>query len=368
MTTPQSTHGVVTDCMTLTRYLLEEQRKFPEATGDLTQLMSHVLTAVKAVASAVRRAGLSSLYGMEGSSNVQGEDQKKLDVVANDLFINMLRSSYKVAMMVSEENDTVISGDPSDSSTQHSQVIEIAPELQGKYVVCFDPLDGSSNIDCLVSIGSIFSIYRKMTKGPATTADALQPGNQIVAAGYSIYGSATALVLATRGGSVNSFMLDPAIGEFILTHRDLKVKPRGKIYAINEGNERDLDEAVKEFIHSKKYPEPGPDGKRKPSYSARYVGSMVADIHRTLLYGGIFLYPPTQAAPDGKLRLLYECNPMAFIIESAGGLATTGRMPVLDLMPTKIHQRAPIFLGSRDDVQEIIDLYKKYDAKTAPAK
>ncbi|XP_074651752.1 fructose-1,6-bisphosphatase 1-like isoform X2 [Tubulanus polymorphus] len=331
--------GFDTDCMTLTRYVLAEQRKFPHATGDLTQLLNAIMTAVKSVSSAVRKAGIAALFGISGDTNVQGEEVKKLDVLANDLFINMLKASFTVCLMVSEENETII---------------EVETERQGKYIVCFDPLDGSSNIDCLVSIGSIFAIYRKNTDGPPGLNDALQPGKNIVAAGYALYGSATMLVLST-GNGVNGFMLDPSIGEFILTNNDMQVKPRGKIYSLNEGYAATWDPAVKEYVKSKKEPKTG-----KP-YGARYIGSMVADVHRTLMYGGIFMYPPTKDAPKGKLRLMYECNPMAYIMEQAGGCATTGHKRILDVIPESIHQRVPIFLGSKDDVEDVKQLYEKHN-------
>jgi len=330
--------GIDTDCMTLTRFLLAEQRKHPSASGDLTQLMNAISTAVKAISTAVRKAGISQLHGISGNTNVQGEEVKKLDVLSNDLFINMLRSSYTTCLMVSEENDNVI---------------KVESEKEGKYVVCFDPLDGSSNIDCLVSIGTIFAIYKKDTDGVASEKDALKAGRQIVAAGYALYGSATMVVLST-GNGVNGFMLDPSIGEFILTDRNMRIKPRGKIYSINEGYEKFWPAPVKEYIKSKKYPETG-----KP-YGARYIGSMVADVHRTLKYGGIFGYPATSENPKGKLRLLYECNPMAFIMEQAGGKATTGTEDILDIVPERIHQRVPVFLGSKEDVEDVIECFKKY--------
>jgi fructose-1,6-bisphosphatase I len=270
---------------------------------------------------------------------VQGEEVKKLDVLSNELMINMIESSFTGALLVSEEND---------------DVIEIEPSKQGKYIVAFDPLDGSSNIDCLVSIGTIFAIYRKTTDGPPTVKDALQPGRQLVAAGYALYGSATMIVLCT-GASVNGFTLDPALGEFLLTHPNIRIKPRGKIFSVNEGYSRHWDKATIEYVNSKKNP---PDG--KAPYGARYVGSMVADVHRTLIYGGIFMYPATSEAPKGKLRLLYECNPLSFIIEKAGGMATTGRAPILDIQPESIHQRTPIVLGSKEDVLEYMDYVKKY--------
>jgi len=328
--------------MTLTRYVLAQQRKFaPEATGDLTLLLSTIQSAVKAISSAVRKAGLAKLYGMAGDTNIQGEEVKKLDVLSNDLFINLLKDSFTTCLLVSEENE---------------KIIEVETERQGKYIVCFDPLDGSSNIDCLVSIGSIFGVYKKVSTGAPDLTDALQPGRSLIVAGYALYGSATALVLSTgQGHGVNGFMLDPAIGEFILTDPNMQVPSRGKIYSINEGYATTWDPAVKEYVESKKNPAKG-----KP-YGARYVGSMVADVHRTLKYGGIFMYPVTTDAPKGKLRLLYECNPMSFIMEEAGGAATSGKIPILDIIPKVIHERSPIFLGSKDDVQDILNIIAKHN-------
>nr|CAD7423530.1 unnamed protein product [Timema monikensis] len=328
------------DCMTLTRFVLAEQRKIPSATGDLTQLLNSIQTAVKAVSSAVRKAGIANLYGIAGTTNVQGEVVKKLDILANELFINMLTSSYTTCLLISEENETVI---------------EVETEKQGKYIVCFDPLDGSSNIDCLVSIGSIFAIYRRQNLDtPPGLSEALQPGNQLVAAGYGLYGSATMLVLSI-GGGVNGFTLDPSIGEFVLTEANMKIPSRGKIYSINEGYTHLWDDAVKEYVNNKKNPKVG-----KP-YGARYVGSMVADVHRTLKYGGIFMYPATKDSPKGKLRLLYECNPMAYILTQAGGLAYNGNIPILDVVPETIHQRAPIFLGSKEDVEDVLAVIRKHN-------
>uniref|UniRef100_A0A1B6MN23 Fructose-1,6-bisphosphatase isozyme 2 n=1 Tax=Graphocephala atropunctata TaxID=36148 RepID=A0A1B6MN23_9HEMI len=329
--------GFDSNCMTLTRFVLAEQQKYPEACGDLTQLLVSIQTAVKAVSSAVRKAGIAKLYGIAGSTNVQGEEVKKLDVLSNELFINMLAASFTTCVLVSEENDQAI-------------IVEV--EKQGKYIVCFDPLDGSSNIDCLVSIGSIFSIYRRPAGSkPVTEQDALQPGNQLVAAGYALYGSATMMVLAIgKGSGVNGFMLDPAIGEFVLTDPNIKLPAKGKIYSINEGYSYQWHPAIKQYVDRKKDPNFG-----KP-YAARYVGSMVADVHRTLKYGGIFMYPATKDSPQGKLRLLYEGIPMAYLTEQAGGLASDGTKRVLDVVPTKIHQRCPIFLGSKDDVSELLKL------------
>ncbi|XP_055684373.1 fructose-1,6-bisphosphatase 1 [Lutzomyia longipalpis] len=320
------------NCMTLTRFVLQEQKKFASATGDLSQLLNSIQTAVKAVSSAVRKAGIAKLHGISGDTNVQGEEVKKLDVLSNELFINMLSSSFTTCLLVSEENETCV---------------EIEVDKQGKYIVCFDPLDGSSNIDCLVSIGSIFGIYRKQTEGTPTLQDALQPGRQMVAAGYALYGSATMMVLSL-GNGVNGFMYDPAIGEFILTDPNMKIPDKGKIYSINEGYAHDWDTGVFNYVRDKKDPTKG-----KP-YGARYVGSMVADVHRTIKYGGIFIYPATASAKSGKLRLLYECNPMAYIIEQAGGKASTGKIDILDVVPTKIHERSPIFLGSKLDVEEAL--------------
>jgi len=300
------------------------------------------MTAVKAVQTAVRRAGIANLYGFQGTTNVQGEEVKKLDVLANDCFINMLKSSYSTCLMVSEENETVI---------------EVETEKQGKYIVTFDPLDGSSNIDCLVSIGSIFGIYRKVSEGAPGLADALQPGTQLVCAGYALYGSATMVVISTsKESGVHGFMLDPTIGEFVLTHPTITLAPKGKsIYSLNEGYAGTWNEAVKEYVNNKKFPKNG------KSYSSRYVGSMVADVHRTLVYGGIFMYPSSASAPKGKLRLMYEANPMAFIVENAGGLASTGSGRILDVQPSSIHERCPVFLGSSTEVNEIIELYKKHN-------
>ncbi|CAH8660493.1 unnamed protein product [Dicrocoelium dendriticum] len=335
-----SFQGLDTDYMTLTRFIVQEQSKYPSATGELTQLMNGLQTATKAVSSAVRRAGLLSLYGLTGASNVQGEEVKKLDVLANELFVNMLTSSYATCLLVSEESE---------------KVIMVPKEKRGKYIVCFDPLDGSSNIDCMGSIGTIFAILRHQGDftGDETTDQALQSGRQIVAAGYALYGSATMMVLSV-GSGVHGFMLDTSIGEFILTQRNMRVKSRGNIYSINEGYASLWDDAMKEYIHEKKFPKSG-----KP-YGARYTGSMVADVHRTLLYGGIFLYPATKEAPKGKLRLLYECYPIAFLMEQSGGAATNGEIPILDIQPKHIHERTPIFLGSKEDVADVMALIQKH--------
>nr|XP_060618067.1 fructose-1,6-bisphosphatase isozyme 2 [Anolis sagrei ordinatus] len=328
-----------TDMITLNRFVMEKGRRVKGATGELTQLLNSILTAIKAISSAVRKAGLAHMFGIAGSVNVTGDEQKKLDVLSNSLVINMLQSSYSTCVLVSEENKEAL----------------ITPkEKRGKYVVCFDPLDGSSNIDCLVSIGTIFAIYKKTTEDDPSEKDALQPGRNIVAAGYALYGSATLVALST-GQGVDFFMLDPALGEFILVEKDVKIKKKGKIYSMNEGYAKYFDPAITEYIQKKKFPEEG-----TAPYAARYVGSMVADVHRTLVYGGIFLYPANQKSPKGKLRLLYECNPIAFIIEQAGGIATTGTEAVLDVKPESIHQRVPFIVGSPEDVQEYLSFVQKH--------
>ncbi|XP_056138035.1 fructose-1,6-bisphosphatase 1a [Lampris incognitus] len=330
-----------TNVVTLTRFVLEEGRR-AKGTGELTTLINSLCTAVKAISTAVRKAGIAHLYGIAGSTNVTGDQVKKLDILSNDLVINMIKSSFTSCILVSEEDEDAI-------------IIE--PDTRGKYIVCFDPLDGSSNIDCLVSIGSIFAIYKKTSEGEPTEKDALQPGRDLVAAGYSLYGSATMMVLST-GQGVNCFMLDPAIGEFILVDRDVRIKKRGNIYSVNEGYSMYFDPAVTEYLQKKKFPQDG-----SAPYNARYVGSMVSDVHRTLVYGGIFLYPANTKSPKGKLRLLYESNPMAFIMEQAGGMATTGSQNILDIQPVSIHQRVPVVMGSPDDVQEFLAIYKKHANK-----
>uniref|UniRef100_A0A8C6L7B0 Fructose-1,6-bisphosphatase 1 n=1 Tax=Nothobranchius furzeri TaxID=105023 RepID=A0A8C6L7B0_NOTFU len=325
-----------TNVVTVTRFVMEEGRR-AKGTGELTTLLNSLCTAVKAISSAVRKAGIANLYGIAGSTNVTGDQVKKLDILSNDLVINMIKSSFTSCVLVSEENDR--------------------KQDLGKYIVCFDPLDGSSNIDCLVSIGTIFAIYKKTTDDEPCENDALQPGRNLVAAGYALYGSATMIVLST-GQGVNCFMLDPALGEFILVDRDVKIKKRGKIYSLNEGYAKHFEPAVTEYLQKKKFPEDGSE-----PYGARYIGSMVADVHRTLMYGGIFLYPGNVKSPKGKLRLLYEGNPMAFIMEQAGGMASTGLQNILDIQPEDIHQRAPVAMGSPEDVQEYIAICRKHAKK-----
>ncbi|CAD5190953.1 unnamed protein product [Musa acuminata subsp. malaccensis] len=340
-----------TDLMTITRHVLNEQSKHPESKGDFTILLSHIVLGCKFVCSAVNKAGLAKLIGLAGETNrrpftllslIQGEEQKKLDVLSNQVFVKALISSGRTCVLVSEEDEEATFVDPS---------------LRGKYCVVFDPLDGSSNIDCGVSIGTIFGIYMVKDKDNVSLDDVLQPGKHMVAAGYCMYGSSCTLVLST-GNGVNGFTLDPSLGEFMLTHPDIKIPKRGKLYSVNEGNAKNWDTPTAKFVEKCKFPKDGSSPK-----SLRYIGSMVADVHRTLLYGGIFLYPADKQSPNGKLRVLYEVFPMSFLMEQAGGQAFTGEQRALDLVPTKIHQRSPVFLGSYDDVEEIKALYAAEEKK-----
>jgi len=287
------------------------------------------------VSSKVRAAGLFDLYGADGGTNATGDVVKKLDVLANEAFITSLKRCRKVCIMASEEN------------TDHI----VVEDSNGHYVAVFDPLDGSSNIDVNISIGTIFGIYKKIDIAKdATVADILQPGTKLIAAGYTMYGSATQLVYTT-GQGVHGFTLDPSSGEFVLTHPDIRIKASHPIYSVNEGNSLYWDAATKKYVESVKN---GTSGK---PYSLRYVGSMVADVHRTLIYGGIFMYPGDKNAKDGKLRLIYEANPMALIVEAAGGKASTGTGRILEIVPTSIHQRTPVFLGSKDLVTALEKCY-----------
>ncbi|KAF7812899.1 fructose-1,6-bisphosphatase, cytosolic [Senna tora] len=322
-----------TDLMTITRFVLNEQSKHPDSRGDFTILLSHIVLGCKFVCSAVSKAGLAKLIGLAGETN--GEEQKKLDVLSNDVFIKALKSSGRTCILVSEEDE-------------EATIVE--PSKRGKYCVVFDPLDGSSNIDCGVSIGTIFGIYLVNDHEP-TLEDVMQPGKNMVAAGYCMYGSSCTLVLST-GAGVNGFTLDPSLGEFILTHPDIKIPKKGKIYSVNEGNAKNWDGPTTKYVEKCKFPKDGSSPK-----SLRYIGSMVADVHRTLLYGGIFLYPGDKKSPNGKLRVLYEVFPMSFLMEQAGGQAFTGKIRALDLVPQKLHERSPIFLGSYDEVEEIKALY-----------
>lgn len=320
----------------LSHFVLLEQQKHV-ATGEFSRLLHHLALGAKVVAKAVSHAGLVDVLGETKATNATGDTQKKLDVFANERFIDHLISSGLIAVLGSEENDNAI-GVPDGKP-------------RGRYIVTIDPLDGSSNIDCNVSIGTIFSIFRlERDLQPSDNLDALllQPGHKQIAAGYVIYGPSTVLVLTT-GNGVHGFTLDTLVGEFFLTHPNIRIPERGKIYAINEGNTHAWLPWTTAYVAHVKSDK---NASGKP-YGARYVGSLVADAHRTLLYGGVFLYPGDQKNPRGKLRLLYEAFPMAFILEQAGGAATDGVTRILDLTPTKLHEKVPLVLGSKLDVEEV---------------
>jgi fructose-1,6-bisphosphatase I len=321
---------------TLGEFLMENQEKFPYATGELSQLLSSIRLASKVVNREINKAGLADILGLAGSENIQGENQMKLDVFANDTFIRTLRSMGEVCGVASEELDDFISFEDNIHSSS-------------KYVVLIDPLDGSSNIDVNVSVGTIFSIYRRISEpgSPVKLEDFLQPGNAQVAAGYVVYGSSTMIVFTT-GHGVNGFTLDPSIGTYCLSHPNMKIPSKGNIYSINEGNYVHFPEGVKKYI---KFCQTL-DLKSNRPYTSRYIGSLVCDLHRNILKGGIYIYPTGTMSPNGKLRLLYECNPLALIIEQAGGRATNGEIRILDIKPSKLHQRVPYFAGSTEMVLE----------------
>lgn len=322
---------------TLDEFTIMQLRNFPNATGELSGLLRDIGLAAKRVNAEVNKAGLIDILGDAGTMNVQGEDVKKLDVYANEQFIGVLRHGISCAGIVSEELDGIM-------------VFNDETSNKSKYVCLFDPLDGSSNIDVNVAVGTIFSIFKRITPmgTPVTKQDFLQPGIKQIAAGYVIYGSSTILVYATRRG-VNGFTLDPSIGEFTLSHPDIKCPTEGKIYSVNHGNYFEYDEGVQSYITccQKKTEITG------GAYTQRYIGSMVSDVHRNLIKGGIFMYPSLKAKPKGKLRLLYECNPFAFITEIAGGKATDGKQRILDIMPVFIHERTPFFAGSKLMMEEL---------------
>lgn len=323
--------------LTLDEFTIQQLRDFPHATGELSGLLRDMGLASKRVNVEVNKAGLVDILGDVGSVNVQGEDVKKLDLFANNQFMGVLQHGISCAGIGSEELDDFIAFD--DEVSKNS-----------KYVCLFDPLDGSGNIDVNVSIGTIFSVFRRVTtKGTlASREDFLQPGKNQVAAGYIVYGSSTMLVYATRRG-VNGFTLDPSIGEFCLSHPNIKTPEFGKIYSVNHGNFFQYDEKVRKYINvcqQKDHSNGGP-------YTQRYIGSMVSDVHRNLIKGGIFMYPGTKDKPRGKLRLLYECNPLAFITEVAGGKATNGVQRILDVQPASLHERSPLFIGSKGMMQEL---------------
>jgi len=338
--------------MTLTQYILEGQRVHPEATGRFTAILNQIALAAKVISREVNMAGLVDILGLTGETNVQGEQVRKLDRYAHDVFVTALGRLGQFCVMVSEEAD---------------EPILVPPQYgRGRYTIVFDPLDGSSNIDANITVGSIFAIHHKRSPGETCSLDdLLQPGRDIEAARYVMYGSSTLMVLST-GHGVCGFTLDPTVGEFLVSHPDIRIPERGTIYSTNEGNYCYWSPEVRAYIdHLKK-----PDAIAGHPYSARYAGSMVGDVHRTLLYGGIFLYPADTKdprRPEGKLRLLYECAPMAFIAEQAGGSATTGRMPVLDVRPEDIHQRCPFFVGSPDDVEELLSFLRPAQTEAVAA-
>ncbi|HLN20003.1 MAG TPA: class 1 fructose-bisphosphatase [Bacteroidales bacterium] len=335
--------------ITLNDYITMKQKEFPYAKGELSSLLSHIGTAAKMVNKKINKAGLVDILGKAGSINIQGETQQKLDIYADEVFINALRSSGECCGIATEENEDEISFTDTFA-------------VNGKYIVCIDPLDGSSNIDSNVSVGSIFSIYLRMSpRGEKVIVDDfLQEGSKQVAAGYIIYGSSTMLVYST-GYGVNGFTLDPSIGEFCLSHPLITTPVNGTIYSINEGNYVHFPAGVKKYI---KYCQEEDIETNRP-YTSRYIGSLVSDFHRNLLKGGVFLYPQTKKSPEGKLRLVYECNPIAFIAEQAGGIATDGTRNILKIKPESLHQRSPIYVGSKNMVERVMDSLKTCQGATA---
>ncbi|MFT7345560.1 MAG: fructose-1,6-bisphosphatase I [Lentimonas sp.] len=329
--------------VTLQDFIMDRQADFPFATGELSRILSDVAIASKIVSRDVRKAGLiDNILGAHGEINVQGEEQQKLDVIADEQFIKVFENGGEICGIASEENEDFLA-------------FESESAKNGKYVVLFDPLDGSSNIDVNVSIGTIFSIYRRVSPvgTPATLEDMLQIGDDQVAAGYVLYGSSTMLVYTT-GKGVNGFTLDPSIGEFCLSHPDMKMPETGRLYAMNEGNIKICEQGLRDYISYCQEADATP----LHPYSGRYIGSLVADFHRNLVKGGIYVYPDTTINPEGKLRLLYECNPLAFIAEQAGGMATTGRKRVMEIKPTRLHQRVPYYTGSKQMMERAMGLLK----------
>lgn len=316
--------------VTLNQFIIERQYEIPEATGGFSRLLHHIGIAAKKVNREVNKAGLVDILGRTGAENVQGEEQQKLDLYANETFLDELRASGECCGVASEENEDIV-------------IFDRGLQRDGRYIVCMDPLDGSSNIDVNVSVGTIFAIYKRLSApgGPAEKADFMQPGSMLAAAGYVIYGSSTMLVYSS-GSGVDGFTLDPSIGEFCLSHPDVKIPADGRIYSINEGNYEKFPAGVKRYI---KYCQEKDPRSGRP-YTTRYIGSLVADIHRNMLKGGIYIYPETESHPRGKLRLQYECNPMAYLVEQAGGRATDGMRRTLDIVPQDIHQRTPFYAGS----------------------
>jgi fructose-1,6-bisphosphatase I len=325
----------INQVISLSQFIADQQSKHPEATGDLSKIFRDIKFAAKIVNRDVRKAGLVDLLGAHGTINVQGEEVKKLDIIANEEFKASLTLGGDCCAIISEEEEDI----------HH---IETTLNVNSKYIIAMDPLDGSSNIDVNASIGTIFSVYRRISPvgGPVTMADVLQKGTNQVAAGYIIYGSSTMMVITT-GNGVDAFTLDSSIGDFCLSHPNIKIPQDGTIYSINDGNYDRFEQGVKNYVDYCR------NSTVKEAYSARYIGSMVSDFHRNLLKGGIFMYPSTTDAPNGKLRLMFESNPIAFITEQAGGKATTGDgTRILDLEPTEIHQRNPVFMGSTNMVDK----------------
>lgn len=318
--------------VTLERHIIEGERNHPGATGHFSNVLRDLTLAIKIIWREVSKAGLVNIIGHSGTQNVHGEQVKKLDLFADDVIFKAMDHGGHLCVMGSEE---------------HEDILKIPQEYpKGRYVLLFDPLDGSSNIDANVSIGTIFSIYRRVTQsGDGTIEDCIQPGYKQLAAGYVVYGSSTMLVYTT-GDGVHGFTLDPSIGEFLLSHENIKIPKRGKIYSVNEGNYKWWDAGMKKYV---KYLQEEDKETNRP-YTGRYIGSLVADVHRTMLYGGIFCYPGDSRNPNGKLRLMYEGNPIAFLMEQAGGRAIDGRQRILDVVPTKLHQKTPVFVGSEEDV------------------
>ncbi len=322
--------------ITLEEFIIERQHEFPYATGELSRLLSSIALASKVVNREVNKAGLADITGAVGEENVQGEEQQKLDVYADDVFRIALEAQGEVCGIASEEQEDFVQFNSEVSS-------------DSKYVVMIDPLDGSSNIDVNVSIGTIFSIYRRISSvdEPVQMKDFLQKGDKQVAAGYVVYGSSTMLVYTT-GRGVNGFTLDPSIGSYYLSHRDIHIPETSKIYSVNQGNFHTFPQGVKDYISWCQET----DAVTNRPYTARYIGSLVADFHRNMLKGGIYMYPSTEKAPKGKLRLLYECNPLAYLAEQAGGVATDGKQRIMEVDPTELHQRVPFFIGSKAMLEE----------------
>lgn len=336
---------------TLGQFIIEKQADFPFAKGELSRLLRDIGIAAKIVNREVNKAGLVDILGTIGETNVFGESQKKLDVYADEQFIAALKQGGECCFVASEEQETGV------------ELTDTGISKNSKYIVCIDPLDGSSNIEVNVSIGTIFSIYRRVSNvgEELTKEDLLQKGTKQIAAGYIIYGSSTMLVYTT-GKGVNGFTLDPSIGEFCLSHPDMKMPDDGQIYSINEGNYKKFPQGVKDYI---KYCQEEDSATLRP-YTSRYIGSMVADIHRNLFKGGIFMYPETSQQPNGKLRLMYECNPIGFIVEQAGGKATTTNGErILEIEPTDLHQRVSAIIGSHNMVNKVVELVEIAEKKTA---